>query len=289
MKNIEELDVLLKNGMEGFSPTPPDVWSQIAQQVQPVPNPGAQSIWQSVQQASVWVKSVVFVGVTAVVSTVVVLQLPAEKDNSIVQNQVVLQAQPAEIIAPSAETSVAANTDLVQAEKELIRPKMALAKNASHTAANILAEPSQTVTELAAETRVEKHEKPGLLEAPKVTANVNSIPLTENFDGEVNGETSPETNYFPKPDFGNFISPNGDGKNDTWEIVMPTPKFFRARVFDRQLHLVFESDNPEKHWAGSYQKSGIECENGTYTFVIEYQYNNQDKVQKRQGIISLLR
>jgi D-3-phosphoglycerate dehydrogenase len=117
LKNIEELDVLLKNGMEGFSPTPPDVWSQIAQQVQPVPNPGAQSIWQSVQQASVWVKSAVFLGVTAVVSTVVVLQLPSEKGNSIAPNQVVLQAQPAEIIAPSAETSVAANTDLVQAEK----------------------------------------------------------------------------------------------------------------------------------------------------------------------------
>ena len=288
MKNIEELDGLLKNGMEVFSPTPPDVWSQIAQQVQPVPNPGAQSIWQSVQQASVWVKSAVFVGVTAVVSTVVVLQLPSEKGNSIAPNQVVLQAQPAEIIAPSTDTTVA-YTSLVQAEKELIKPKMVLPKNASHTATTILAEPSQIETALAAEIRVEKHEKPGLMEAPKVTAPVNSIPLTENFDGEVNGEPSPETNYYPKPDFGNFISPNGDGKNDTWEIAMPTPKFFRVRVFDKQLQLVFESDNPEKHWAGSYQKSGIECENGVYTFVIEYQYNNQDKVQKRQGIISLVR
>lgn len=288
MKNIEELDGLLKSGMEGFSPTPPDVWSQIAQQVQPVPNPGAESLWQSVQQASVLVKSAVFVGVAAVISTVVVLQLPTDTGNAIAKNQVILQGQPTEIMAPSADSFVD-YTDLVQAEKELSSPQKALTKNTSHAPQNILAEPSPLETEASAEIRIEKNEKPRSEEAPKISPPVNSIPLTENFDGEEEGEPSSEPTDFPKPVFGNFISPNGDGKNDTWEILMATPKFFRARVFDKQSQLVFESDNLEKQWAGFCQKTGMECENGTYSFVIEYQYNNQDKAQKRQGIISLIR
>lgn len=66
----------------------------------------------------------------------------------------------------------------------------------------------------------------------------------------------------------NGFSPNGDGKNDTWEI--PGLKFSEEIdlvIIDRLGHVVFEASDYETYWDG-INKNGDELNTGTYFYRI---------------------
>lgn len=76
---------------------------------------------------------------------------------------------------------------------------------------------------------------------------------------------------FPKIEFPNTFSPNGDGVNDTWKIpfisIFPTAKL---RVVNRNGNLVFESNNGTA-WDGKF--NGRDQPIGTYYYTL---YLNKD-------------
>lgn len=84
------------------------------------------------------------------------------------------------------------------------------------------------------------------------------------------------------------FTPNGDGRNDLFEIFISPPAPYRCRIYDRWGVLVFDNQNdPSRFWDGTYQ--GKLVPEDAYVFVIEYRIPLSDKVYVRQGTVTLIR
>ncbi|MCG9881182.1 MAG: gliding motility-associated C-terminal domain-containing protein [Bacteroidia bacterium] len=289
MKHIEDIDQLIKQGMEGFTPpAPPDVWSQISSQIQAPVGLEGQGLWHGIKQANLLVKTIAVTSTIAISGLGVYLFSPEPK---------VSNTEPISIVEekPSLGTEIKTKEDIgstsIESPAKMVNKEQDVAKKERpKPTENLLVQPEP------------KHEEPSVLPMPEVKVgekkqefnhkgadeNVGVISLHEDFD-PIAGEPEEEITDFPEPKFGNVFSPNADGKNDRWEILMPVPNFFRVKVFSLDGNLVFESDQPEKTWNGLNVKNGMECENGSYAFQIEYQYPKQKNVQSIRGYVKLLR
>lgn len=291
MKNIEDLDHMLKSGMDNFHPTPPDVWTHIAQQIQTTPSlvevPG-KSMWQSVQQASLLVKSGIFMTVTVMLSALVVLYYSQKEHVANLTSPSTTLPELARGETPTQDTPTAIKepiSALVKLSDKWNNKTSSVNKELSQ----LHAEPSIEMPEAILESPVNKIGNSGQLPPSNHLPPVTKIPLTENFDGEEKSDEPESTPHFDKPHFGNVFSPDGDGKNDKWEIIMEEPTYYHLRIFDRGGKLVFESEELATQWAGTLLKTGQACEGGTYAFQLEYQYTNQNKVQIIRGMVTLIR
>lgn len=287
MKNIEDIDQLIKTGMEGYAPpAPPEVWSQIAGKIQTPVGSETHSLLQGIKQASLAVKTMVVASSIAVVGLGVYVFQPEPKlqDASQITQEIEKPRLNEEVILTLEEEQ-----NKEKPKPSQVKPRIVQKENPKSTEAVLVqAEPKQEehISLNSPEPKVfEKRQ----VENPKTNnEGVDIISLHEDFDIDAN-ENEEEKAEFPKPKFGNVFSPNADGKNDRWEIIMPTPNFFRVRIFNQNGNLVFESDQPEKTWNGVNVKNGMECENGSYAFQIEYQYSKQKKVQILNGFVKLIR
>jgi gliding motility-associated-like protein len=82
----------------------------------------------------------------------------------------------------------------------------------------------------------------------------------------------------------NAFSPNGDGVNDTWVIqAVRALSGFELTVFDRTGAPVFQTNNYNKHWDGTY--NGRLLPLGTYYYFIDF----RDGLPKQKGYVTLVR
>jgi gliding motility-associated-like protein len=65
----------------------------------------------------------------------------------------------------------------------------------------------------------------------------------------------------------NGISPNGDGRNDDFRVVMTNIRSFHLYIYDRWGSLLFESGDISHYWDGTYR--GRVVPQGTYYYKIE--------------------
>ena len=80
------------------------------------------------------------------------------------------------------------------------------------------------------------------------------------------------------------ISPNGDGKNDTWYIA--NIEFFEqaeVSVYSKDGHLVFKQSHYDNSWDGT--KQGKELNEGVYYYIIDF----KDGTKALTGHITLFR
>lgn len=106
---------------------------------------------------------------------------------------------------------------------------------------------------------------------PQVLKDVVKATVT-NLSGLTSAETivSYETKQTVLPS--EAFTPNGDGINDTWNIV-DIEKFpnTTVRVFNRWGHLVFSAKNYQNDWAGNYSDfNSILPESSSYYYQIDY-------------------
>lgn len=92
-------------------------------------------------------------------------------------------------------------------------------------------------------------------------------------------------------DFGFYIpnafSPNGDGNNDVWKPFVGLGKTInRCSIYDRWGGLVFQSDDPDFAWDGSF--NGQLAPTAVYTYIISYREDTQTD-QIISGDLTLLR
>lgn len=84
----------------------------------------------------------------------------------------------------------------------------------------------------------------------------------------------------------NAFSPNGDGKNDFFEIKGIGLKTFHLQIFSRWGELMYESNNIEDQWDGKYDGEFVPT--GTYVFTINYT-SMLDKDKILEGSVTVLK
>ena len=87
----------------------------------------------------------------------------------------------------------------------------------------------------------------------------------------------------------NAFTPNNDGVNDVFKVEGVGISDFEFRVWNRWGDKVFETDNPESFWDGSYQGGTHYTQNEVYTWEIEYESTCNAERIKRSGYVVMMR
>ncbi|MDB5281473.1 MAG: hypothetical protein JWO06_548, partial [Bacteroidota bacterium] len=84
----------------------------------------------------------------------------------------------------------------------------------------------------------------------------------------------------------NAFTPNGDGNNDTWGVIATNVVFFELQVFDRIGEKVFESNDINDQWDGTYRSKLL----GPGVFVYQCTVVNMHNVTRHlKGSVTLIR
>lgn len=75
--------------------------------------------------------------------------------------------------------------------------------------------------------------------------------------------------------FPNIFSPDLDGVNDYYEIVLPSVETYHLMIFNRWGSLLFESYDPLVQWNGEFE--GTPCTEGTYFAILSIKQGNYQK------------
>jgi gliding motility-associated-like protein len=92
----------------------------------------------------------------------------------------------------------------------------------------------------------------------------------------------------PKIDIPNIFTPNGDGQNDLFSAIKPENiETVETKIYDRWGKEVFSTDSITIDWNGK-DKSGKECNDGTYFYMITYTGKDKKTVSLK-GYVQLVR
>jgi len=86
----------------------------------------------------------------------------------------------------------------------------------------------------------------------------------------------------------NVFTPNGDGKNDFFQVIIKGAKCYNIKIYNRWGVLVYEGGDALSGWNGIVQKSGLPASDGTYYYIINY-CNYENVPAKRDGFLTLIR
>ena len=90
----------------------------------------------------------------------------------------------------------------------------------------------------------------------------------------------------------NVFSPNGDGINDDFRPLLPPGIVigkYEFRIFDRWGNLVFESNDPEKSWDGSFRGEILPQGVFLYHLFLEYKDDFEENTARFSGDVLLAR
>jgi gliding motility-associated-like protein len=87
----------------------------------------------------------------------------------------------------------------------------------------------------------------------------------------------------------NFITPNGDNKNDDFYVVIQNETSYQLTIVDNTGTIVFDANNKNKHWDGRNQFTGSDCKPGAYYYSISYSYKLNDEPRLKHGTVTLFR
>jgi gliding motility-associated-like protein len=87
----------------------------------------------------------------------------------------------------------------------------------------------------------------------------------------------------------NAITPDGDGNDDELAVRISNETYYHFVIADMKGRTVFESTDKNQHWNGSINNSGESLPEGSYYYTLQYKFGNEADVQKKSGIIHLMR
>lgn len=126
-------------------------------------------------------------------------------------------------------------------------------------------------------------------------ATTDSIRINQNggyvyyyYIDDVSIIETPDTTSENKNDFfiPNAFSPNGDGNNDVLFVRGRNIQEFTFNVFDRWGQMVFETQNIDDGWDGTY--NGKKMENAVFVYYLMLTYEDGN-TETKKGNISLIR
>lgn len=90
-----------------------------------------------------------------------------------------------------------------------------------------------------------------------------------------------------EPVIPNVFTPNSDGLNDVFEILISGESYYKLKVLGQNNVLLFESTDKNNTWKGT-DRIGEAVPEGSYFFLLEYAFNN-GKVKAKSGIVQVIR
>jgi gliding motility-associated-like protein len=90
----------------------------------------------------------------------------------------------------------------------------------------------------------------------------------------------------------NIFTPNGDGKNDHWSMIIDNGlEIFdmETTIYNRWGKQVFESTNIKQNWNGNNLYEGNACAAGSYFYVISYTDGNNNETKTLKGFLEIIR
>jgi gliding motility-associated-like protein len=313
MNNEHEIDQLLKESFDNFSPEAPDVWQAVQQGVQAAQVAGTASsgvAGVAVQGAGLVTKIITGVAIAAasVTGYIVLRNQPEPKDLPVpaaIHTQPVTaeHAQP-EVITPASQMPVEKNEAPVNGEKtHITAPKQSTPNQ------KVISQPVSTPKQEIVQPNTEMPSKPDVktetggntVTDQQVVSEEVKVPVLtkENEAGKADvtkKDSAPKLPYNPnaedgeeyeKPVIGNAFTPNNDGVNDKFEIRIENESSFLLRVWTDKGELVFESRNKAQVWDGRNYKTGTPCPSGMYIYKLNYQYKGSDKPHEKGGVVGL--
>lgn len=90
----------------------------------------------------------------------------------------------------------------------------------------------------------------------------------------------------PKPYIPNIFTPNGDGRNDVFQVAGQNFEFLQLVIYDRWGQIIFLSDDEFEGWDGTFR--GMLVSNGVYVYKLDY-INSQGEKKQEIGTVTLLK
>lgn len=302
MSKKYNIDELLTESFENFSPEAPDVWQGIQQGVQAAQASGAAgSAMVAAKGSAIVVKIIAVVAVAAAVVAGYVLYSPNDAGSTIAQKQEgktvssletpVTESKPTEVVAaPPVVSSPEPIKQQVSTQKGTVKP-VSKERSAPVTESSgrqvIEAKPEVVLPKQTNEVIVEQkttitQPKPTVFEPnkQKPTAEAKSSPPPSN--------PNTEEVVVEEPTIPGSFSPDGDGLNDVFKIVIENEQFFLLTIYDKQGKMVFQSNSKENTWDGKDFRNGNPCLPGTYNWIFRYQYKGaENESSPKRGILKL--
>lgn len=298
MSDKGNIDQLLKDSFDGFAPKSPDVWGNISGQ-----------LGHSAAQTGLAGKAVsAFKSASIAVKIAIVLSVPVAATIGYVSfnlqenkpNEPVVVAAGQITPVPVDMPAVAEKTnDAVSKET----PAPVISQSQKKERKNV--DPEVQVSN-------ETGAAPGMEESGPVTENVNQAVIPQVNHNVVATKTQPaqgkirptitnrgervekKAGALPVQDpseeltIPNVFTPNDDGKNDEFKILISNETSYFLSVYDADGNQVFESTSPEQNWDGKHYKTGQLCEKGMYTYLFSYELKN-GKTGNKTGKLELIR
>jgi gliding motility-associated-like protein len=108
--------------------------------------------------------------------------------------------------------------------------------------------------------------------------------LTMTGDGGCNAKDSLTVVALKALNIPNAFSPNGDGKNDKWEITNLEDYYFaQVQIFNRNGQVVFSSFGYRQPWDGTYNGKPLPV--GVYYYIIDF----KNAFPQKSGYVTILR
>jgi gliding motility-associated-like protein len=92
---------------------------------------------------------------------------------------------------------------------------------------------------------------------------------------------------YEKPFIPGSFSPNGDGLNERFVILIDNEMLYYLMILDRNGNVVFESDSKNSTWDGRDKRTGMVCEKGRYYYTFRFQFQGSTKQHQESGIIGV--
>lgn len=318
MSDQHNIDKLLKESFNNFYPDAPDVWQAVQQGVQAAQSSAAASSGAGatgvVQGVSLTVKIIAGIAIAAAsVTAYLVYNTQVNKDTVKVADAVVKEQQvesKAESVTENDQEikeGIVAEVPKTNNEQQQIKTgslhvqSTPQVEEADNTVTPSVSIPEKTVT--TAELKDNEENSTPAVKEKVIAEEPKSITKTHTIDSSKNNVSTQATKgakakpynpnaedgeVYEKPTVPNAFTPNDDGSNDKFKIIIENETYYSLRIINEKGETVFESKNKEQLWDGKHYKTGQQCQAGNYIYVLNYQYKGSEKIHDASGLVKLI-
>lgn len=305
MKNKTNIDELLKQQFSDFAPDAPNVWSGIEQGI----GVSAGNIaTQGAVNAGFFTTKIIAtifgaLLVAGSVATYIYLQPDKKKEVAVKKDDTSVTINPPEMQKSQLNTTpqeeiqtdkgvskmIYIVPNVIEEHVQHANKKRAISEDKTNSKSD-----ENVQQDIMPATTVDRKQEPTTerkIESITEKAQPSAVARTQSSSQEemVHELSKSEIEELAKLTIPNAFSPNGDGTNDNFLIVIENEEMYNLTVVDRNDKIIFQSVSKDKVWDGINPSTGEKCEAGVYAYIFRYKVKGVEKEQSKSGKLQLFR